>query len=124
MPNHVPVRPKPLTTSSAMSSTSYLSQIFRTMGQYSSPGTATPADAETGSPITAATVSGPSRRMISSIELAQWTAHSECVVAPDSHRYGSGWGAKRKMGAMIGSKRSRLIHGALLTPRALMLTLG
>jgi len=37
--NHLPVRPKPLITSSAISRMPYLSQISRRIGQYSGGGT-------------------------------------------------------------------------------------
>src|SRR6187431_1551117 len=65
--DHVPVRPAPVSTSSATSSTSYRSQISRTRRQYSDWGTAAPVDEPpTGSAMNAATVSGPARTMASS----------------------------------------------------------
>ena len=78
-----PVRPKPVITSSKISSTPCRSQISRTSGQYSGPGTCTPAAAEIGSPITAATVSGPSLRIARSIS----RAHSTSLI---TGRYSSG----------------------------------
>ena len=89
----LPVRPKPHTTSSAISSTPYLSQIRRRNGQYSSPGTATPEAPATGSAMTAATVEAPWNRISSSTASAHLTAHSEGVAPPISHLYGLGWGA-------------------------------
>ena len=86
MPNILPVRPNPQTTSSTISNTPYLSQIDRTMGQYSSPGTIDPIELVIGSPISAATVSGPSARIIRSTASAQSLAHSEGVVPPYSQR--------------------------------------
>ena len=87
MPNHLPVRPNPVATSSAMSSTPYLSQISRIIGQYSSPGTMAPrSNTPTGSPMNAATVSGPWNRIRSSTACAHRTAHSDGVLPPSSHR--------------------------------------
>ena len=65
--NILPVRPKPHITSSSTSRTPYLSQISRSIGQYSSPGTTAPCGTETGSAITAATVRGSWKRMSSSM---------------------------------------------------------
>ena len=73
-------------TSSDTSRTPYRSQISRTIGQYSSPGTALPALLATGSAMNAAIVSGLCARMSSSTCWAQYTAQSDAVVAPDSHR--------------------------------------
>ena len=108
MANIFPVRPNPLITSSAISNTPWRSQMSRSMGQYSGPGIATPDDTDTGSAITATTVSGPSSKIIFSTASAHNTAHSEAVCPPNSHRYGEGWGATLTIGSM-GSKMS-LIH--------------
>ena len=59
MPNHSPRRPKPVITSSAINTTSYLSAISRSLCQYSGGGACMPDIWETGSAIMAATVSGP-----------------------------------------------------------------
>ena len=68
--------------------TPYRSQMSRTVGQYSSPGTLLPPAA--GSPITAATVSGLCSRIRPSIAFAHSIAHSDASLPPSSHRYGSG----------------------------------
>src|SRR5919197_572351 len=57
--NHLPVRQKPVMISSAISSTSYRSQISRTLGKYEAGGTITPPAPMTGSAMIAATVLGP-----------------------------------------------------------------
>ena len=76
IPNHLPVRPKAVMISSAISTTSYLSQMARTIGQYSSGGTITPPAPKIGSPITAATRRAPpSSRITSSTCLAHWMSH-------------------------------------------------
>ncbi len=60
--DQVPVRPAPVSTSSAISRMPVRSQAARTRGQYSGAGTEAPVDEPpTGSAITAAIVSGPSR---------------------------------------------------------------
>ena len=59
MANIVPVRPKPVITSSAMRTTPWRSQMRLSAGQYSSDGTAAPAAEDTGSAITAATDDAP-----------------------------------------------------------------
>ena len=82
----MPVRPKPVTTSSAISMTPYLLQISLTIGQYSSPGTAAPFGVPTGSPMKAATVSGLWNSICFSTSPAHFTAHSEVLSAPSSHR--------------------------------------
>ena len=74
--NILPVRPNPLITSSAMRITPYLSQISRTVGQYSGWGMCTPEAAETGSPMKAATESGPSSRIACSRSLAYCMSQS------------------------------------------------
>ena len=61
--NHRPVRPKPVITSSAISSTSSSSQSARTARSQPIGGMMKPPDESTGSMITAETVSGPSRSM-------------------------------------------------------------
>ena len=86
MPNHLPVRPQPVMTSSAMSSTPWRSQMSRSIGQYSGAGTATPAEKETGSAITAATVFGPSSRMMSSTAWAQRMLNSDGESDSSSRR--------------------------------------
>ena len=57
MPNHSPVRPKPLITSSAMSRMPCSSQISRMRCQYASDGMCEPFGVEIGSAMKAAMVS-------------------------------------------------------------------
>ncbi len=65
--DQVPVRPAPVSTSSATSRTPWRSQAARTRRQYSGAGTDAPVDdPPTGSASTAATVPGPSRRIAAS----------------------------------------------------------
>ena len=59
-PNGLPVRPKPVSTSSATSSAPSASHAARTSGQYSGGGTSTPFAPGTGSRNTAAIDRGPS----------------------------------------------------------------
>ena len=73
--NILPVRPKPVMTSSQIMMTPYLSHISRMVGQYSGCGTWMPAAAEIGSPMKAATVDGPSCCMAISKSLAHWRLH-------------------------------------------------
>ena len=84
-PNILPVRPSPVVTSSAMSTTPYSLHISRSIGQYSAPGTI--PSFVTGSAITAATVLGWWNLMSSSTALAQRTAHSDGVRSPLPYRY-------------------------------------
>ena len=63
IPNHLPVRPKPLITSSAISTMSYLSHSSRSVRQYAGAGTYDPFAVEIGSAIIAAIVSGPCARI-------------------------------------------------------------
>ena len=53
--NHLPVRPQPAITSSAISSTPWRSQISRRRGKYSGGGMRTPLVPTTGSTMIAAT---------------------------------------------------------------------
>ena len=76
MPNHFPVRPKPLITSSAISRMPCRSQMSRSVRQYSGAGTQQPLEVEIGSAMIAAMVSGRSTLIRSSIERAQKTSHS------------------------------------------------
>jgi hypothetical protein len=72
-----PVRPKPVITSSATSSTPWRRQISATFGQYSSGGTTAPAvEPMMGSPTKAAIVSAPSCSITRSSASAQATAQS------------------------------------------------
>src|SRR5512138_1861534 len=65
--DQVPVRPAPVSTSSATSRTPVRSQAARTRRQYSGAGTDAPEDdPPTGSAMTAATVSGFARAMAAS----------------------------------------------------------
>src|SRR5947207_15748048 len=59
-PKSLPVRPKPVITSSRISSTPYRLQISRTRSRYPSGAGNTPPPPITGSRITAATLSAPS----------------------------------------------------------------
>ena len=76
MPNHSPVRPKPLITSSAISTMSWRSQMSRRIVQYSCCGTQQPLDVEIGSAMIAAIVSGSWNLISSSMWRAQKTSHS------------------------------------------------
>ena len=58
-PNQVPLRPKPVMTSSLMTSTSLALQISLTMGQYSGGGGITPPVPIMVSPSMVPTFSGP-----------------------------------------------------------------
>src|SRR5215831_14618015 len=71
--NHLPVRPNPVTTSSKINNTPYLSQMAAILGQHSGCGGTTPAELEIGSPINAATVCGPSATIARSTS----SAHSK-----------------------------------------------
>ena len=59
MPNQVPARPKPVITSSLITSTSFALQISRTIGQYSGGGGMTPPVPIIVSPSMVPTFSGP-----------------------------------------------------------------
>ena len=76
MPNHSPVRPKPLMTSSQIMTMSYSSQMRRMVRQYSGAGTQQPLAVEMGSAMKAAMVSGRWNLMVSSMVRAQKTSHS------------------------------------------------
>ncbi len=70
--NFLPVRPKPVMTSSAIKSTPCLRQMSATSGQYSSGGTSAPAvEPPIGSAMNAATVSGPAATSAFSTSPAQ-----------------------------------------------------
>ncbi|MCY4085907.1 MAG: hypothetical protein OXG37_03225 [Actinomycetia bacterium] len=76
-PKARPVRPNPVSTSSAISSTPYSSQIARKRGKYSSGGVAAPSELPTiGSAMKAATLSGPSRKIARSSSSAQSMPHA------------------------------------------------
>ena len=81
MPNHSPVRPKPLITSSAISRMSWRSQISRSTVQYSCCGTQLPLAVEIGSAIRQAIVAGSWNLITSSMWRAQKTSHSGYVFS-------------------------------------------
>jgi len=73
-PQYEPVRQKPQITSSATSSTSYLRSTAWIFGKYPLGGTITPPAPMIGSAHIAATVSGPSFRIICSSSSASLVA--------------------------------------------------
>ena len=88
--NIEPVLPNPVITSSAINMTPYLSHICRSIGQYSSPGTAAPIEEEIGSATTAATLEAPWNFIRSSTAWAHRAAHSESVSPGIGELYESG----------------------------------
>ncbi|CFT88620.1 Uncharacterised protein [Bordetella pertussis] len=78
-PKRWPRRPKPVMTSSAMTRMSYLRHTAWIFCQYVRGGTMTPPAPMTGSPMKAATVSGPSRRIMASSSPAMRVAKSSSV---------------------------------------------
>ena len=75
------MRPNAQMTSSLTSSTSYLSQISRTRWKYPGGGGKHPPEFCTGSRKTAATVSGPSNWIISSMRSAAHTPNASASSA-------------------------------------------
>jgi hypothetical protein len=90
--DHVPVRPAPTSTSSAMNNTSCSSQISRTRWKYSIGGTDAPVDdPPIGSAMNAATFSAPSR-WIAAARCSALQASQSGAAPLHSHRYGYGAG--------------------------------
>ena len=77
--NMLPVLPKPVITSSKISSTAWRSQISRSRARYSSVGVMMPPVLPIGSTMTAATVSGSSATIASSTVAAAKRLHSSQV---------------------------------------------
>src|SRR6185437_866573 len=92
--DHVPVRPAPVSTSSATSRTPVRSQAARTRRQYSGAGTDAPLDEPpTGSAMTAATLSGFARAMAVSTASPLQLGHSGGMPR-HSQRYAYGAGTR------------------------------
>src|SRR6266702_426718 len=85
--HHVPVRPTPTSTSSAMKRTSWRSQISRTCVKYSGRGVEAPVeDPPTGSAMNAATCSAPSCSIASWSTAALHTGNAVHVDEPRAER--------------------------------------